>query len=473
MAKSRRSSIIKQFDHLMTEVSIDDLNYDPANRRQHSAANIKAIRNSLQEFGQVLPVVVQKSSSIIVGGNASVQIMRNLGYKKVKVVFVDIDDDKRKELAIRLNRTGELSHWDYEGLLKDIEGLQSVGINPDSMGFDARFVEDLIKEVRPEASPEETEALETTIAESQEEAQHATEAGDDDTGGEGAGDTGADGDSGSDSEDDDVEADYAPGSAPIPVTAIGGDQSIVMLKDDPVFPSTNWLGIPDLLPKMLGEPPGDIGIWCGEYSDPHEEYLAVYKRRSLLGLDRKKSILCFYTQDATFEDMWENSGAWTQAILPEKWKAIIAPNWSIQSDWPEAVNIFNYYRRMFMARYWQEAGIKVIPDVDWGSKQSLEYSMLGIPRNAPCIGIQLQTGDVAEKHVREYRGMGLTMLVEKLKPQALIAYGGKDNDNEHCREVIPDSIPISFVPSLNMQLKKMHKKPKPAIGKRDDDVASE
>lgn len=39
----------------------------------------------------------------------------------------------------------------------------------------------------------------------------------------------------------------------------------------------------------------------------------------------------------------------------------------------------------------QEAGLKVIPDVNWSDDDNFEFCFAGIPKNAPCVAIQLQT----------------------------------------------------------------------------------
>jgi len=39
-------------------VNIDDLDLDPRNARKHDAKNLKAIADSLEQFGQSKPIVV-------------------------------------------------------------------------------------------------------------------------------------------------------------------------------------------------------------------------------------------------------------------------------------------------------------------------------------------------------------------------------------------------------------------------------
>jgi ParB-like chromosome segregation protein Spo0J len=105
-------------------VALDSLHEDPANARRHGATNVDAIRASLRQFGQVEPLVVQKGSGRVIGGNGRLAVMRSLGWSECRVVEVDCDDMTAVSLAIVLNRTAELAEWDRDALsaiLREVE----------------------------------------------------------------------------------------------------------------------------------------------------------------------------------------------------------------------------------------------------------------------------------------------------------------------------------------------------------------
>ena len=54
---------------------LDELHLDPANARSHPDRNMEAVRASLLEFGQVEPLVIDKSGTVS-GGNARLWAMR-------------------------------------------------------------------------------------------------------------------------------------------------------------------------------------------------------------------------------------------------------------------------------------------------------------------------------------------------------------------------------------------------------------
>lgn len=107
------------------KVKLSAIHEDESNARLHPDENLSDIRASLIEFGQVEPLVVQKSTGKIIGGNGRYQVMKSLEWKECDVVYVDVDNTKSTALGIALNRAGERAEWDDDvlaGLLSDIDG---------------------------------------------------------------------------------------------------------------------------------------------------------------------------------------------------------------------------------------------------------------------------------------------------------------------------------------------------------------
>lgn len=117
-------------------VPIDDLHADTANVRLHDEKNMQAIKDSLRQWKQVEPLTVQKSTGRVIGGNGRLAAMREMGWEEVYVTELDIDDVQATALAIALNRTGELAHWDTDALQKQLASLQS-SMDLEMLGFDA------------------------------------------------------------------------------------------------------------------------------------------------------------------------------------------------------------------------------------------------------------------------------------------------------------------------------------------------
>ena len=126
-----------QLKHMSTQLSITSVPIKellPAqyNPRKWDKSAIEKLTESIKRFGLVDPIIANGAKerfNIVIGGHFRLKIAKDLGYKEVPVVYVNIPEiEKEKELNLRLNRnTGE---WDLE-LLKsfDIEMLLDVGFD--------------------------------------------------------------------------------------------------------------------------------------------------------------------------------------------------------------------------------------------------------------------------------------------------------------------------------------------------------
>lgn len=97
-------------------IPLAELHEDPQNARTHDARNRAAVRASLQDFGQVETLVVQKGTGRVLGGNCRLGELRALGAVEAWCIEVDVDGPDATRLALILNRTAELAAWDPEQL---------------------------------------------------------------------------------------------------------------------------------------------------------------------------------------------------------------------------------------------------------------------------------------------------------------------------------------------------------------------
>ena len=125
-------------------VAINDIYCDPANTRTHDQKNLSAIRDSLKQFGQVEPLVIQKSTGKVVGGNGRLEVMRELGHQEADIVEIDLDDVQAAALSITLNRTAEFADWDLKALAKTIEGLKAEDFDINLLGWEQHELEPLL-----------------------------------------------------------------------------------------------------------------------------------------------------------------------------------------------------------------------------------------------------------------------------------------------------------------------------------------
>ncbi|NOT01779.1 MAG: ParB N-terminal domain-containing protein, partial [Phycisphaerales bacterium] len=117
-------------------VRIDEIHTDPTNARRHGEKNLDAIGASIRTFGQVEPLVIQKSSGRVIGGNGRLEVLRRGGAAECDVVEVDLDDTQARALSLALNRTSELAEWDDDALASALSYLKLENVDLGSLGFD-------------------------------------------------------------------------------------------------------------------------------------------------------------------------------------------------------------------------------------------------------------------------------------------------------------------------------------------------
>lgn len=118
-------------------VPVMDLTPDPQNARTHSKRNIELIAESLKEFGQRKPIVID-SNGVVLAGNGTTEAAKRLGWAEIFAVILPKDwtEDQKRAFAIADNRTAELAKWNAPLLAAQLEQLQSEGFTPTSLGFD-------------------------------------------------------------------------------------------------------------------------------------------------------------------------------------------------------------------------------------------------------------------------------------------------------------------------------------------------
>lgn len=89
-------------------VAIDVLKAAEYNPRKWSEEKIQQLSESIRSFGLVDPILVngaEKRKNIVIGGHFRLKVAKDLGYDKVPVVYINIEDEaKEKELNLRLNK---------------------------------------------------------------------------------------------------------------------------------------------------------------------------------------------------------------------------------------------------------------------------------------------------------------------------------------------------------------------------------
>lgn len=140
----------------------------------------------------------------------------------------------------------------------------------------------------------------------------------------------------------------------------------------------------------------------------------------LIGYDKLNEketdkIVHFFLDDYKFEVMWNDPEPRIEKL---KHKAVLAPNYSIYTEMPLSLKVYNTFRSRWCGAYLQSKGIKVIPTVAWGEPNTFWFCFDGISKGSVVA--------VSTLGVRKEKALfmqGYNELMRKIKPGAVICYG--------------------------------------------------
>ena len=206
-------------------------------------------------------------------------------------------------------------------------------------------------------------------------------------------------------------------------------EEIREINEDIIFSASNKWQIPELLPAMLcHEYPTDT--WAGPKEATNPGMYFDWPQRPFP--DKfDGGFLGFYTDDYRFENVYTSAKtAFMDVISSHKWKGVMAPAFSMWWNWPLPVKLFNLYRTRWCLRFWQELGIRVIPDILWDDTElSFEYSINTLPKEVPVLATEcrgIRRGGANWKNFIN----GVRKTLKIVKTEVLVIYGGVENKKE-------------------------------------------
>lgn len=304
------------------------------NPRKNDPA-VKAVKNSIKEFGFKVPIVIDRDG-VIVTGHTRLKAALQLHMSEVPVVVADdLDEEQIKAFRLADNKTAELAEWDFDKLDEELADI--FDIDMEEFGFDIvdPFEE---HEEQKEKTQERVENIENlAVAE--------------------------------------YEGD---GYYDIPVI-------------DPVYELPEikeWIGFNYVL------------------SDENPEGKAVH----------------FFIDDYQFERLWKDPEKYVDKL--KQYVCVTSPDFSPYGDMPMALQIYNHYRKHWVAAYLQEHGVTVIPTIRASTdERSFDWYLDGEPHEGiVCISsMWADKEDVQPIFKQEYQQM-----MNVLNPCKVFVYG-KDN----------------------------------------------
>ena len=146
----------------------------------------------------------------------------------------------------------------------------------------------------------------------------------------------------------------------------------------------------------------------------------------------------FFVDDYQFVRLWRQPDLYLNML--KKFQAVCSPDFSMYTDFPKAICVYNHYRKHWLGRYWQDAGVRVIPTIGWVDRDSYEWCFDGEPE-----GYTVAVSSVGSQQSREGRALfleGYREMMARLQPSKIIFYGA-----------VPDECQGNIVPVKAFQTK--------------------
>lgn len=132
---------------------IEPAEYNPRISLNENDEEYQKIKNSIEQFGYVDPIIYNEYTNKIVGGHQRYTVLRDLGYETADVSVVYMDKQNEMALNVALNKVeGE---WDRDKLREVLEELEEDKLS--FTGFDEDEIDSIINDVNIDDFFEEEE----------------------------------------------------------------------------------------------------------------------------------------------------------------------------------------------------------------------------------------------------------------------------------------------------------------------------
>ena len=134
----------------------------------------------------------------------------------------------------------------------------------------------------------------------------------------------------------------------------------------------------------------------------------------------------FYLDDYQFERVYNSPYRYGDML--SEFKYVLSPDFSLYTDQPVDVQIFNHYKKHWCAAFWQEwFEMCVIPTICWGDERSYDFCFEGEPTES-VVSVS-SVGVCNNKKTIELFHKGFMEMKKRLKPTKILFFGKPIEDS--------------------------------------------
>lgn len=357
---------------------IDDIFPYENNPRVNEKA-VQYVAQSISEFGFKVPIVIDREGTVITG-HTRLLAARELGMDKVPcIVAADLSEDQARAYRLADNRVSEKSKWDMRKL--DIELSKVTSIDMKRFDFRLPKIRGTAAVNAPSPVPLEMAAPETLPP--------------------GAADAGRD------------------------LGGYFGDER------ERTYNSVNLHAFDPYRAEGFYQMPVIGG--CNLIPDD----LIGFKYVKAQSAIPEKTAVHFFIDDYQFERIWTNPGVYIGMLIDRGCECALSPDFSLYMDMPMAMKVWNVYRSRLIGQMMQDAGIKVIPTLQYAEPETFAFCFDGIMQGGTVATSNV--GIMRDREALEVFRAGMDAAIDRIHPDTILCYG-KEMDGYDFR-----GIPVKYI----------------------------
>lgn len=124
------------------KVNIDEIKPYEHNAKLHPKEQIEQIKNSIIEFGNNDPIAIDLDN-VIIEGHGRYEALKELGYKEVEVIVLDLNEEQKNAYRIIHNQLTMNTDWDIEMLKQE---LSKISLNMNDFGIEQSLLDEVEEE---------------------------------------------------------------------------------------------------------------------------------------------------------------------------------------------------------------------------------------------------------------------------------------------------------------------------------------
>jgi hypothetical protein len=140
--------------------------------------------------------------------------------------------------------------------------------------------------------------------------------------------------------------------------------------------------------------------------------------------ERRDRTVHFFLDDYKFDEVWNDPDSQVKKLA--QYKQVMAPDFSVYSNMPYALQVYNVFRSRWCAAFWQRNKLTVIPTITWADDRSFDFCFEGVEKGATVAISTIGNLD----NINEFM-TGYSKMIDQIKPEGIINYGklidGMDN----------------------------------------------